>query len=57
MRLGGFVPVCWMIPNPFHERRVLDAGADLDGAAAVVARFDIDCEHPFEALGLRLMAT
>ena len=57
MRLGGFVPVCRMIQNPFHDRRVLDAGDDLDGAAAVAARFDIDFEHPFEALGLRLMVT
>jgi len=34
-----------MIQNPFHDRRVFDAGDHLDGAAPVVTSFDIDLEH------------
>ena len=44
-RLGGFGSVFDVAQNPFHDRRVFDAGDDLDGAAVVVTSFDIDLEH------------
>jgi len=46
-----------MIKNPFDNCWVFDTGDDLDGTTAVAAGFDIDLEHPFEALGHRLTAT
>jgi len=39
-----------MVQNPFDDCRVLDAGDDLDGAAALLAGFDVDLEYPFKTL-------
>lgn len=47
----GFGVLFEMIENPLHERRILNAGDDLDGAATLVTRFDVDLECPFESLG------
>ena len=40
-----------MIKNPMDHARVLDAGDDLHGTAALDALFDIDAEHALEASG------
>jgi hypothetical protein len=35
-----------MVQSPFHDRRILDTGDHLDGAAALLTGFDIDLEYP-----------
>ena len=39
-----------MIQDPFHDPCVFDTGDHLDGTDALIAGFDIDFEHAFEAL-------
>ena len=49
-RIDGLRRMAEMLQNLLDDCGFLDAGDDAQAAAALLARLDIDSEHPLEAL-------
>ena len=51
-----WLPLFEVFENVPDDGGILDAGDDAHVTAAAVTGLDVDVKHPFQALGLRLMA-
>lgn len=49
-RIDGFGITAEMVQNPLDHCGLLDAGDDMQVAAALLASLDVDGEYPLEAL-------